>query len=611
MKRTFTLIAATIFSLTVFADGGGPDDWGYTWKDSDEPGGPVYNWIDILSYPTATEVKLLADDNLRGPFNLNFDFHYYWYDVNQFWVGSNGYIKFNDLSQLAAPFPTIPGTALPNDFIGPYMNDLVFGTEGDTGTCWYWISPSLDTLIVSYIGVPWWSASFPYYSGSNTFQLILSAVDSSITFQYKERVGTNPFGTCTSTGFENNSGFIGLQVLPYCTEPPTQYAIKIYPPTNPTLEVVDVEPYYIDNPGTGAIFLPLSTNEYPINTLVRNVGNKQVTDIPVSLEIKDPSGDVAVTDLLYVDTLEAGESQLVTFAFPLTPSELGTYKYVRVKTELSGDDVAGNNNEKLEVVVVDTSMAEVRLGYDDGNTNQVTTVNWAGVGGGAGMYFIPPYYPVQITKIHYYMYFGSGVPMAAQVWDDDGIGGLPFTKFDSIYVSGSEITDISWNDFVLDQPIVINSGGFYVSWNMLGEGQTLGSSTKDPFSHRSYEVFGNAFAAYRFGQDQDPMINATIEPYSFPTGTGSELSSGIKLDVYPNPAVKETYAIYDLSHASENVTLTLYSLSGKKLFEQNLGSQTSGVKQQLIDISALAAGMYLIEISAEGKRQLHKLMIGQ
>src|SRR5678816_2886868 len=83
IRRSTLLIALVFFSVKTFADTGGPDLFGYTWKDSDEPDGPVYNWIDILSIPTVTQVKLLGDDNSRGPFDLNFNFHYYWYDVNQ------------------------------------------------------------------------------------------------------------------------------------------------------------------------------------------------------------------------------------------------------------------------------------------------------------------------------------------------------------------------------------------------------------------------------------------------------------------------------------------------------------------------------------------------
>src|ERR1043165_3879334 len=84
MKILFTLITLLIFCSTLFAGTGGPDLYGYTWKDSNEPDGPVYNWIDILPYPSSTQVKLLGDDNSRGPFAMDFNFHYYWYDVNQF-----------------------------------------------------------------------------------------------------------------------------------------------------------------------------------------------------------------------------------------------------------------------------------------------------------------------------------------------------------------------------------------------------------------------------------------------------------------------------------------------------------------------------------------------
>jgi hypothetical protein len=607
MKRTFTLLILCITYLTSFADQGGPDSWGYTWKDSDEPDGPEYNWIDILEFNNATQVKLLADDNLRGPFFLNFDFHYYWYDVNQFWVGSNGYIKFNDLGQLASPFPTAPSSAIPNDYIGVYMNDLQFAGEGDTAECWYWISSGLDTLIVSYINVGYWSPSYPYTTGKNTFQVILSAVDSSITFQYKERTGTSQ--SCTSIGFENNSGGIGLQIIPVCNEPPQGYAVKIYPAVNPTLEVLDVEPYYIDNPGTGAIFLAKSDETYEITALIQNSGNITATSIPCELEIKSPSGDVIVVDTQYVASLEAGQSELLSFFLELTPNLLGTYKHVRVKTMLAGDDVSGNNNEKLEVIVVDTTLDEVLLGYDAGNTNQITTVNWAGTGGGAGQYFVPPYYPVQITKIHYYIYFGNGVPYVARVWDDDGINGLPFTILDSITVDPGDITDFAWNELVLDDPIVINSGGFYVSWNMLGSGQTLGSSTKDPFSHRSYEVFEDAFGAYRFGQDQDPMISATIAQYAFPTGTNGQPLGDIQADFFPNPADEEMYVIFSVTNYSEEVLLKIFNFSGQLVAEKNLGIHSSGTQQVLINVSDLPSGMYLAEISCAGNKHQEKLVV--
>src|SRR4026209_308856 len=147
MKKCATLFVLLIFSANIFAGTGGPDVYGYTWKDSDEPDGPVYNWIDITAFNNATEVKLLGDDNSRGPFEMNFNFHYYWYDVNQFWVGSNGYILFQD-GKIASPFYDVPNAPLPNDVLGACVNDLTFLNANNPGQCWYYLNTALDTLIV-------------------------------------------------------------------------------------------------------------------------------------------------------------------------------------------------------------------------------------------------------------------------------------------------------------------------------------------------------------------------------------------------------------------------------------------------------------------------------
>ena len=70
-----------------------PDDYGYTWVDNDNGGSPVYNWVDITG--TGVLVEGLADDNAVGPFNIGFDFPFYWYMVDHFYIGSNGYISFS------------------------------------------------------------------------------------------------------------------------------------------------------------------------------------------------------------------------------------------------------------------------------------------------------------------------------------------------------------------------------------------------------------------------------------------------------------------------------------------------------------------------------------
>ena len=72
---------------------GGPDLYGYTWRDSYDSVGPLYSWVDITT--TGTQVLGLADDNVIGPFAIPNEFQYYWYFPKLVWIGSNGYITFN------------------------------------------------------------------------------------------------------------------------------------------------------------------------------------------------------------------------------------------------------------------------------------------------------------------------------------------------------------------------------------------------------------------------------------------------------------------------------------------------------------------------------------
>ena len=51
---------------------GGPDEFGYVWIDSDESGGPAFNWIDISATGSSIPTGPLGDDGKSGPYNITY-----------------------------------------------------------------------------------------------------------------------------------------------------------------------------------------------------------------------------------------------------------------------------------------------------------------------------------------------------------------------------------------------------------------------------------------------------------------------------------------------------------------------------------------------------------
>lgn len=196
-------------------DTGGPDIFGYTFRDSDEPNGPVYDWVDISGTGTALGI---AGDSRHGPLALGFGFDYYGTSYTDVWVGSDGWI--------------VPGASDPgnndnsNDCPLPSQN----GNENMIGGIW----DNLDALFTTPNGEAYYQSfaagSCPYdgYSGACfvaqwqntyysqlptnppddlTFEIILFDNDN-ILIQMQD-VGTRA-GSGSTTGIENSNATDGL-----------------------------------------------------------------------------------------------------------------------------------------------------------------------------------------------------------------------------------------------------------------------------------------------------------------------------------------------------------------------------------------------------------------
>ena len=175
---------------------GGPDDFGYNWIDSNEDGGPTFDWVDI----SADGDVVSTGDDVVTTVDLPFGFSFYGENYSSVGIGSNGYLIF-DATTVAISNASIPTSAAPNNIIAPFWDDLN-PSEAGAGTIYTRYDEAENRFIVQYEGVEKFNTSETY-----TFQVILYA-DGSMLFQYESM----DVGNSATIGVENADGSDGLQV---------------------------------------------------------------------------------------------------------------------------------------------------------------------------------------------------------------------------------------------------------------------------------------------------------------------------------------------------------------------------------------------------------------
>ncbi|CAN5489708.1 hypothetical protein BH11BAC2_BH11BAC2_11870 [soil metagenome] len=611
MKKTL-LICLTLLAFTTLRaqTSGGPDAYGYVWRDSNDPNGPVYNWIDIITNPDAIRVLDLADDNTSGPKLLPGAFQFYWYTVDRFWIGSNGYIAFAP-GNFASPFPSIPSTAAPNNVLAAQMSDLNLDTTttaaGNPGQVWYWTSALGDSLVVTWIDVPYWQQGTPSFGGQNTFQIILNYNDSSITYQYNTQVGSSAaVADYMAIGIENNSGSVGLEHS-HDVYPPTSYAIRFYPPASTTLQINDASTTWNDNPDNAAKILSKNGNPFNLKTNIANTGNTALTTFNVLSVVRTTTNATLVTNTTASNALNAGQTQLINQPNALVPSTSGTLRFITT-TQLPGDATPSNDSRTVEVQVVDTTTLSIELSYDNGLEAGLGGISWSGGDGGCANSYVPPFYPCNITSVSEWIVDDpNGVGYYMKVFADNGPNKSPGTLLDSIFVAPGSFTIGGFVNTPLTAPLRIDSGGFYVTWYMAGDGVALGQNNvtaTNPVSNRTFEVLGGTYAEYRSREVQDHMIRVQIQI----VGVGvNEINANDGFSsFYPNPASETSSIEFDAAKLKGNdLFVSVYNLEGKMISTQKMNSGNGKID---LNVKGLNAGVYLVKINAgttEVKRKLN------
>ncbi len=592
--RTFVFLFALIIQQFAFAQGG-PDAFGYTWSTSDEPDGTTFDWIDIST--VGTEVIGLADDNSVAFVSMGMEFQYYWSTYNQIKIGSNGWMSFNNVSNISHCFPSLPSPGLNGDnLICPLMGDLNFNGGANPGSVYYHNDGS-GKFIISYLNAPFWVNANPDYVGDNSFQVILDQADSSITFQYltMDAMLANDVAACPTdvvVGIENITGNIGLEVSSDVI-PASNYAIKFNYPSTVLISIDDVEPSWNQNEKNGGEFyLPYDEVEFLTNiTNTGNIENAQTTNVSVELR-NSANSNIAYTSTENISALDVGASTQLTF--PMTATDLAPGQYfLDVETSNLGDINPSNNLNSTEINVLDTTNAEIVFSYvadiaPDG------VVSWASPNSGAGIYIKPPQYPTTIFSTEMLIQSPNLVGFAVQIWDDSGVDGSPGNILATQSVAANSYIDNSWVLIPFDDDVVINSGGFYVAW--LDEsgagGVALSTQSGGPISRRTFEILGGAWAEYRVSTQEDFYIRVQADnSYEAPV-SNQNIFLDEHISIFPNP----TNDVLTIENNSNLVLeeIIVFNTLGEQILQKTSALPFNGTEK--LQLNHLDAGIYFVKI---------------
>jgi hypothetical protein len=234
---------------------GGPDNFGHMWIDSDEPGGPAVDWIDISDIGIPIN---LTDNSFVGPMPIGFDFSYFDSSYSELYISSNGLISFGAGTEAFAN-ANMPDTTSPNNIIAAWWDDLDPGAGGSIK----YYSSTESMFIVSYENVP-----IKDHGGSLTFQVVLYN-HGLVHLNYDAmNPGTGSL-TTASIGTENVDGSDGLSILYDADYIHNWMTIEIRPPwlsvdhqegvifhSEVDTILVLVDPTFLDPPiGEGRIFI--------------------------------------------------------------------------------------------------------------------------------------------------------------------------------------------------------------------------------------------------------------------------------------------------------------------------------------------------------------------
>ncbi len=293
---------------TMFAATGGPDDYGYTFTDSDELGGPDFEWIDITS--TGDAIISSGDDTSSGPVELGFPVVLYGEIQTHLVAGSNGYLSTDPEEKGIDATPDCPLPEPPSDGRGTRLyalhDDL---TLDDSSAAVYYQYFKTSPHPHSEMGVSIFTWHNLRFDGGSALPLnfqVLLFDDGDILFQYDTSGLT--WGATSTVGLQYDDASVGLTYSCKTAGAITDaLAVAFSPPTITITQGID----FFDTPSGPQVTLREALRDIPSGG--RIVFATILSETVMNLASNFGSLEIPDGKAVHIDPGDLGDGVLVPF----------------------------------------------------------------------------------------------------------------------------------------------------------------------------------------------------------------------------------------------------------------------------------------------------------
>jgi hypothetical protein len=307
---------------------GGPDSFGYTWKDNTVTGGPAFSYIDISGTGT-----VIGDGNDTGfgPLPIGFSFPFYESVYTDFYVNTNGLVTLGELTNTRFNYCPVPDVSTPDFWIAPFWDDLRLRSSDNAKIYYQYFDDDIDYLVIQWHNF----CIYGEYGDPMEMEAILYA-DGMILFQYDYINDLDDgHGQAATVGIEKDASD-GLSYLCNDDHPGNRLysglAVGWYPPVvNHDVGVVS-----IDNPTAPLVVTGANCN---VTATIENYGVGSET-FDVYLEVENSSAVTVFADTVNLTIASGNTDQAIFSSWAIGAADNYT---ITVTTDLPGDEISGNN----------------------------------------------------------------------------------------------------------------------------------------------------------------------------------------------------------------------------------------------------------------------------